>query len=77
MVSKMLVIALWQSIQRHPLPLKWAANELTLVIVHNQIYWIRTNLQRFQPRMLNATFKIFILHYIMECVDNLCSARLL
>ena len=56
-----IVIALWLSIQRHPLLLKWPANELTLVIVYNQIYWIRTNPRRFQPRMLNATFKIFIL----------------
>ena len=41
------------------------------------IYWIQTNLQGSNLRMLYATFKMFISHYIMESVGNLYSPCLL
>ena len=42
-------------------------------LVHKQMYWIQTNLWRFQPLNIKCNIQMFILHYIMEYVDNLCS----
>ena len=41
-----------------------------LQLVHKQMYWIRTNLQ---PLNVKCNIRMFILHYIMEYVGNLCS----
>ena len=35
-------------------------------VVHKQMYWIRTNLQRFQPSNVKCNIRMLIFHYIME-----------
>ena len=42
-------------------------------VVHKQMYWIQTNLQRFQPSNVKCDIRMVVLHYIMEYVGNLCS----
>ena len=43
------------------------------VLVHKQMYWIRTNLRRFQPSNVFCNIRMLIFHYIMEYFGNLNS----
>ena len=45
----------------------------TYVLVHKQMYWIRTNLRRFQPSKVFCNIQMLIFHYIMEYFGNLSS----
>ena len=42
-----------------------------LQLMHKQMYWIRTNLRRFQPSNVKCKIRMLIFHYIMEYFDNL------
>ena len=44
------------------------------MLVHKQMYWIRTNLQ---PSNVKCNNQMFILHYMMEYVGNLCNPCIL
>ena len=46
----------------------------TYVLVHKQMYWIRTNLRRFRPSNIKCNIRMLMIHYIMEYFSNLSTS---
>ena len=43
----------------------WTVTQyLVQALVHKQMYWVRTNLRRFQPSNVKCDIRMFILHYM-------------
>ena len=47
---------------------------LGYIVVHKQMYCIRTSLRRFQPLNIKSNIRVLNFHYIMEYFSNLSSS---